>query len=128
MCATLDGRRACFALRDHILPLCFSLCQVRFRIREKRQPLDESQFRKYLFHYDGPKFRLELSHAEVSQRTLSAQLIECTRAKRSHMFEQTPDECHWMLTDSSSSFLLHGRLITCFGYSLVSHPQQRVRR
>lgn len=49
--------------------------QVKFRIREKRPALDESQFRKYLFHYDGPKFRLELSQAEVSccQRSYSVE-------------------------------------------------------
>lgn len=39
--------------------------QVRVRVRDRRAPLDESKFRPYLFHYDGPKFRFELSQTEV---------------------------------------------------------------
>jgi hypothetical protein len=36
------------------------------RLREERPPLEETKFRPILFHYDGPKFRLELTVAEVS--------------------------------------------------------------
>lgn len=44
----------------------FSVVQVRVRLREERPPLEETKFRPILFHYDGPKFRLELTVAEVS--------------------------------------------------------------
>uniref|UniRef100_A0A0E0A177 DCD domain-containing protein n=1 Tax=Oryza glumipatula TaxID=40148 RepID=A0A0E0A177_9ORYZ len=39
--------------------------QVRIRIRKLCKPLEEDAFRPVLHHYDGPKFRLELSIAEV---------------------------------------------------------------
>ncbi|XP_066366143.1 B2 protein-like [Miscanthus floridulus] len=39
--------------------------QVRIRIRELCKPLEEDSFRPVLHHYDGPKFRLELSIAET---------------------------------------------------------------
>jgi len=39
--------------------------QVRIRIRKLCKPLEEDSFRPVLHHYDGPKFRLELSIAEV---------------------------------------------------------------
>jgi hypothetical protein len=43
-----------------------SMLQVRVRWREQRPPLEEETFRPLLYHYDGPKFRLELSKVEVS--------------------------------------------------------------
>ncbi|XP_073150541.1 B2 protein [Henckelia pumila] len=39
--------------------------QVRIRIRKLCKPLDEDAFRPVLHHYDGPKFRLELSVPET---------------------------------------------------------------
>ncbi|MCO5609110.1 hypothetical protein L7F22_063332 [Adiantum nelumboides] len=39
--------------------------QVRIRIRRICRPLDEDAFRPVLFHYDGPKFRLQLSVPET---------------------------------------------------------------
>ncbi|KAK8968590.1 hypothetical protein KSP40_PGU011121 [Platanthera guangdongensis] len=39
--------------------------QVRIRVRKLCKPLEEDAFRPVLHHYDGPKFRLELSIAEV---------------------------------------------------------------
>uniref|UniRef100_A0A0D9WI91 DCD domain-containing protein n=1 Tax=Leersia perrieri TaxID=77586 RepID=A0A0D9WI91_9ORYZ len=39
--------------------------QVRIRIRKLCKPLEEDAFRPVLHHYDGPKFRLELSIAEA---------------------------------------------------------------
>ncbi|KAL6638665.1 hypothetical protein ACP70R_023776 [Stipagrostis hirtigluma subsp. patula] len=39
--------------------------QVRSRIRKLCKPLEEDSFRPVLHHYDGPKFRLELSIAET---------------------------------------------------------------
>lgn len=39
--------------------------QVRTRVRKLCQPLDEDAFRPVLHHYDGPKFRLELSVTET---------------------------------------------------------------
>jgi len=39
--------------------------QVRIRIRKLCKPLEEDSFRPVLHHYDGPKFRLELSIAET---------------------------------------------------------------
>ncbi|XP_072952060.1 uncharacterized protein [Typha angustifolia] len=39
--------------------------QVRIRIRKLCKPLEEDAFRPVLHHYDGPKFRLELSIAET---------------------------------------------------------------
>ncbi|KAH8950107.1 hypothetical protein BDL97_10G066900 [Sphagnum fallax] len=39
--------------------------QVRVRWREQKPPLEEETFRPLLYHYDGPKFRLELSKAEA---------------------------------------------------------------
>jgi hypothetical protein len=38
---------------------------VRIRIRKLCKALEEDAFRPVLHHYDGPKFRLELSIAEV---------------------------------------------------------------
>lgn len=35
------------------------------RWREERPPLEEERFRPVLYHYDGPKFRLQLSESEV---------------------------------------------------------------
>eukprot|EP00897_Mesotaenium_endlicherianum_P004875 jgi/Mesen1/4415/ME000225S03405 len=42
--------------------------EVRVKLREKKAPLTEAKFRPYLHHYDGPKFRLELSRHEVRVR------------------------------------------------------------
>ncbi|CAI9111581.1 OLC1v1011838C1 [Oldenlandia corymbosa var. corymbosa] len=39
--------------------------QVRIRIRKLCKPLEEDAFRPVLHHYDGPKFRLELSVPET---------------------------------------------------------------
>ncbi|KAG1347342.1 hypothetical protein COCNU_06G011710 [Cocos nucifera] len=39
--------------------------QVRIRVRKLCKPLEEDAFRPVLHHYDGPKFRLELSVAEI---------------------------------------------------------------
>uniref|UniRef100_A0A7I4CRB1 DCD domain-containing protein n=1 Tax=Physcomitrium patens TaxID=3218 RepID=A0A7I4CRB1_PHYPA len=39
--------------------------QVRVRLREERPPLEEAKFRPLLHHYDGPKFRLELTVSEA---------------------------------------------------------------
>lgn len=39
--------------------------QVRIRVRKLCKPLEEDAFRPVLHHYDGPKFRLELSIAET---------------------------------------------------------------
>ncbi|KAK9120088.1 hypothetical protein Scep_018181 [Stephania cephalantha] len=39
--------------------------QVRIRTRKNCRPLDEDAFRPVLHHYDGPKFRLELSVPEI---------------------------------------------------------------
>lgn len=39
--------------------------QVRIRIRKICKPLDEDAFRPVLYHYDGPKFRLQLSIPET---------------------------------------------------------------
>eukprot|EP00250_Pteridium_aquilinum_P028160 c36679_g1_i1 orf=292-1245(+) len=39
--------------------------QVRIRVRKSCKPLEEDAFRPVLFHYDGPKFRLQLSVPET---------------------------------------------------------------
>ncbi|CAL1391427.1 unnamed protein product [Linum trigynum] len=39
--------------------------QVRIRVRKVCKPLEEDSFRPVLHHYDGPKFRLELSVPET---------------------------------------------------------------
>ncbi|KAM5550168.1 B2 protein-like [Rosa sericea] len=39
--------------------------QVRIRAKERCKPLEEDAFRPILYHYDGPKFRLQLSVPEV---------------------------------------------------------------
>ncbi|XP_009783276.1 B2 protein [Nicotiana tabacum] len=39
--------------------------QVRIRVRKLGKPLEEDAFRPVLHHYDGPKFRLELSVPET---------------------------------------------------------------
>ncbi|GER38912.1 DCD (Development and Cell Death) domain protein [Striga asiatica] len=39
--------------------------QVRIRVRKLCKPLEEDSFRPVLHHYDGPKFRLELSIPET---------------------------------------------------------------
>ncbi|OVA11022.1 Development/cell death domain [Macleaya cordata] len=39
--------------------------QVRIRVKKKCKPLEEDSFRPILFHYDGPKFRLQLSVPEA---------------------------------------------------------------
>ncbi|TVU44211.1 hypothetical protein EJB05_03647 [Eragrostis curvula] len=39
--------------------------QVRIRVRKLCKPLEEDSFRPVLHHYDGPKFRLELSISET---------------------------------------------------------------
>jgi hypothetical protein len=39
--------------------------QVRIRVRKMCKPLEEDAFRPVLHHYDGPKFRLELSVPET---------------------------------------------------------------
>ncbi|XP_020273875.1 B2 protein-like [Asparagus officinalis] len=39
--------------------------QVRIRVKKLCKPLEEDAFRPVLHHYDGPKFRLELSIAET---------------------------------------------------------------
>ncbi|XP_075512384.1 uncharacterized protein LOC142547803 isoform X6 [Primulina tabacum] len=51
--------------------------QVRIRMRKLCKPLDEDAFRPVLHHYDGPKFRLELSVPEVrfEQLFLENQLV-----------------------------------------------------
>ncbi|WOL04920.1 B2 protein [Canna indica] len=41
--------------------------QVRIRVRKLCKPLEEDAFRPVLHHYDGPKFRLELSIMETLQ-------------------------------------------------------------
>ncbi|KAG6541734.1 hypothetical protein Mapa_016746 [Marchantia paleacea] len=41
--------------------------QVRVRWREERPPLEEERFRPVLYHYDGPKFRLQLSESEAQE-------------------------------------------------------------
>ncbi|KAL2620746.1 hypothetical protein R1flu_000951 [Riccia fluitans] len=41
--------------------------QVRVRMREHRPPLEEERFRPVLYHYDGPKFRLQLSQSEAQE-------------------------------------------------------------
>ncbi|KAF3773875.1 B2 protein [Nymphaea thermarum] len=40
--------------------------QVRIRIKKRCKPLEEDAFRPILYHYDGPKFRLQLSVPEVA--------------------------------------------------------------
>ncbi|KAK3036436.1 hypothetical protein RJ639_030035 [Escallonia herrerae] len=44
--------------------------QVRIRVRKLCKALEEDAFRPVLHHYDGPKFRLELSVPEVWQRSV----------------------------------------------------------
>ncbi|KAH7282308.1 hypothetical protein KP509_35G024600 [Ceratopteris richardii] len=39
--------------------------QVRIRVRKLAKPLEEDSFRPVLYHYDGPKFRLQLSVPET---------------------------------------------------------------
>jgi len=39
--------------------------QVRIRVRKQCKPLEEDSFRPILHHYDGPKFRLQLSIPEA---------------------------------------------------------------
>lgn len=39
--------------------------QVRIRVRKLAKPLEEDSFRPVLHHYDGPKFRLQLSVPET---------------------------------------------------------------
>ncbi|CAN6475378.1 unnamed protein product [Victoria cruziana] len=39
--------------------------QVRIRIKRRCKPLEEDAFRPILYHYDGPKFRLQLSVPEA---------------------------------------------------------------
>lgn len=39
--------------------------QVRIRVRKMCRALEEDEFRPFLHHYDGPKFRLELSVPET---------------------------------------------------------------
>ncbi|XP_021812965.1 B2 protein-like [Prunus avium] len=39
--------------------------QVRIRVKERCKPLEEDAFRPILYHYDGPKFRLQLSVPEA---------------------------------------------------------------
>lgn len=39
--------------------------QVRIRVRKLSKPLEEDSFRPVLHHYDGPKFRLQLSVPET---------------------------------------------------------------
>eukprot|EP00850_Spirogloea_muscicola_P019884 SM000201S05940 [mRNA] locus=s201:106313:116892:- [translate_table: standard] len=41
------------------------LAQVRFKVREERGRINEQVFRPLLYHYEGHKFRLELSRLEV---------------------------------------------------------------
>ncbi|MBA0831521.1 hypothetical protein Goarm_015986 [Gossypium armourianum] len=48
--------------------------QVRIRIRKLCKALEEDAFRPVLHHYDGPKFRLELSVPELSE-------CKCARVK-----------------------------------------------
>jgi hypothetical protein len=43
--------------------------QVRIKVRRQCSPLDEDHFRPILHHYDGPKFRLQLSVQEVGSQT-----------------------------------------------------------
>lgn len=53
--------------------------QVRVRVRDRRPPLEEAKFRPFLFHYDGPKFRFELSHSEVRK---ADRCTECNEGKK----------------------------------------------
>jgi len=46
--------------------------QVRIRVRKQCKPLEEDSFRPILHHYDGPKFRLQLSIPEVDSTFLHA--------------------------------------------------------
>ena len=48
---------------------------MRVQTRKLCEPLDEDAFRPILHHYDGPKFRLELSVPEVNIRLLNISLI-----------------------------------------------------
>lgn len=43
----------------------WALFQVRIRTKKSCKPLEEDAFRPILYHYDGPKFRLQLSVPEV---------------------------------------------------------------
>ncbi|CAI5990785.1 unnamed protein product, partial [Closterium sp. NIES-65] len=55
--------------------------QVRVRLREQRSPLDETKFRRFLYHYDGPKFRLELSLTEANNLLRVFGLLEGEEGK-----------------------------------------------
>jgi hypothetical protein len=54
--------------------------QVRVATRKICSPLEEDAFRPILHHYDGPKFRLELSVPEVTSSFLPACLPASTLA------------------------------------------------
>jgi hypothetical protein len=56
------------------------------RLREERPPLEETKFRPILFHYDGPKFRLELTVAEAED------LLKLFGTSRSQKSEQSQDD------------------------------------
>jgi hypothetical protein len=60
--------------------------QVRVRLREERSPLEETKFRPILFHYGGPKFRLELTVAEAED------LLKLFGTSRSQKSEQSQDD------------------------------------
>ncbi|EXC32482.1 hypothetical protein L484_012649 [Morus notabilis] len=49
--------------------------QVRIRTKKKCKPLEEDAFRPFLYHYDGPKFRLQLSVPESQSPFGEVQLI-----------------------------------------------------
>lgn len=50
----------------HLLTIYPHEPQVRVFTRKVCEPLEEDSFRPILHHYDGPKFRLELSVPEVN--------------------------------------------------------------
>jgi len=53
--------------------------QVRIRIRKVCKALEEDAFRPVLHHYDGPKFRLELSIPEVCVDMHFVNISNCLR-------------------------------------------------
>ncbi|PPS16498.1 hypothetical protein GOBAR_AA04092 [Gossypium barbadense] len=55
--------------------------QVRIRIRTLCKALEEDAFRPVLHHYDGPKFRLELSIPELSANVARVMQFSCLLLK-----------------------------------------------
>ncbi|KAG0616582.1 hypothetical protein M758_5G126500 [Ceratodon purpureus] len=60
--------------------------QVRVRLREERPPLEEAKFRPILYHYDGPKFRLELTVPEAEE------LLELFGTRHTQKAEKSQDD------------------------------------